>query len=519
MPAVSDESSVTNSRPLDVHRWSTYIEVERFVDPLWRDFSAAQPAVVEGSRGRPARTLKRDGMKVLLLDLYVCWCEDKTKYLGISSNVNNWSRGRYRALHLTKSILDVLRWLITNQYVDVREHWHSATNPRNNRTARYRASARLQRLFEFALFGLDDAYTHENKECIILKNNEVSDDETQESVVAIEYEDTPATIAMRQHLTAYNMQLKKSHIDICSLSIPLVRYPIKSGRQQGKFNTVAIGQHNKHVKRIFSRGSWEMHGRFYGGWWQQIGSDLRRHIYINGNPTVEVDFKAMHIALLNAQIGADVVYDPYKVDSALFPDVDRLTVRGWSKRLVLAAINAESRKSAFGAFRLNAQNGSVEKGMSNAQLDQLLDGFIARNPHLNEFMCSDHGIKLMYKDSLIAADIIDTLTVKNITVLTIHDSFIVERHHFSELRIAMASASLKHCKRNLIAEQDEFDVKYEDAISWGVINEKAVNRLPKYEPCEHYKDRFKRFCDMSGLMPSKTNRGRGLMARNVVSLG
>jgi hypothetical protein len=83
-------------------------------------------------------------------------------------------------------------------------------------------------------------------------------------------------------VTAYNKLLKQSHIDIHSLTKPLIQRENKKRPHKGRSNTVAVGQHNKFVRRIFSRGSWHMHGRFYGGWWQQIGSELRRHIFING---------------------------------------------------------------------------------------------------------------------------------------------------------------------------------------------------------------------------------------------
>jgi hypothetical protein len=83
----------------------------------------------------------------------------------------------------------------------------------------------------------------------------------------------------------------------------------------------------------------------------------------------------------------------------------------------------------------------------------------------------------------------------------------------------MVMASLKHCARNLIAEQEEFEVKFETDISWRIINEKAVNKLPKFEPCEQYLDRLNRFCEARGLVITKTNKGRGLMARKVNSLG
>jgi hypothetical protein len=121
----------------------------------------------------------------------------------------------------------------------------------------------------------------------------------------------------------------------------------------------------------------------------------------------------------------------------------------------------------------------------------------------------------MNKDSMIAAEIIDTLTAKNIPVLTIHDSFIVQRHHFAQLRMAMVMASLKHCRRNLIAEQEKLDVNFEKDITWGVINEKAVNTLPKYEPCEQYSKRLLLFCEANGFEQVMSNSGRGLGSRLV----
>jgi hypothetical protein len=518
MTAISVKSSVYNSRTLDVHRWSDHPEVESFVAPLWVSFDGEQAVAPAVTKGRPTNRIKRDNMKVLLLDLYVCWCEDPTKYLGISSNRNHWSKGRYRAIHLSATILEVLDWLIEERLVDKRSHFHSA-NTSQSRTARYRASERLQSMFKTALFGLDDIGTHNNEECIVLKQIEVKDDESAQTSNSIKYEDTPLTVAMRERLEAYNKLLEQSHIDIHSLAKPVITRENKKGPRKGRSNMVAIGQHNKFVRRIFSRGSWEMHGRFYGGWWQQIGSELRRHIFINGNPTVEVDFKSMHVALLNAQLGVEVVDDPYKVDADLFPELDMEMLRDWNKKLVLTALNAKDRRSTYSAFRRDAKTGSPEKRLKNTQLTRLLDAFIVKNPHLEDYLCSDQGITLMNKDSLIAADIMNTLTDKGIPVLTVHDSFIVQRHHFAELRKAMVMASLKHCRRNLIAAQEEFVVKFKKEMSWGIINERAVNRLPKFEPCSQYLGRLNRFCDAHGLVATMNNKGRGLLARNVISLG
>jgi hypothetical protein len=65
-----------------------------------------------------------------------------------------------------------------------------------------------------------------------------------------------------------------------------------------------------------------MNGRFYGGFWQQIREDLRKKIYINDNPTVEVDYKGLHAAILSARQGVFDSSDRYDLGRQILPDFD-----------------------------------------------------------------------------------------------------------------------------------------------------------------------------------------------------
>jgi len=73
--------------------------------------------------------------------------------------------------------------------------------------------------------------------------------------------------------------------------------PEKQGRVLN-FNHVCL-------RRVFSRGSMERGGRFYGGWWQFIPSEFREFITINGQPTVEIDFSELHPRLLYLEQGLE----------------------------------------------------------------------------------------------------------------------------------------------------------------------------------------------------------------------
>ncbi|MEI2518108.1 hypothetical protein, partial [Acinetobacter baumannii] len=39
------------------------------------------------------------------------------------------------------------------------------------------------------------------------------------------------------------------------------------------------------LTRIYNAGSWELGGRHFGGWWQDVPSQQRRNILINGKTT------------------------------------------------------------------------------------------------------------------------------------------------------------------------------------------------------------------------------------------
>jgi hypothetical protein len=449
-----------------------------------------------------------------------CWSEDPLKYIGVHLSPNKWvPSSRYNALHLSKNIIGFLNWLVAAEYVIKKNHRHSSTSPIGNHTSRFKASVRLLQLFEQAKFGCDDIGVAKDKEVIILKDAIGSDSEIDDDVlsVPIEYEDSPEVVSMRNSLRKYNDFLRLTHIDLATAEQPFIYRKIRKGKRRNQTINLPIGRNNNEVRRIFSRGSWECHGRFYGGWWQQLNEEERKSIFINGNPTVEVDFKAMHPSLLFIQLGLPIPSDPYRLGVKIFDDADMDVQRKWIKQMVLCAINAKDRSSAFAAFRSESPKGSNQKRLTNAKLSILLDAFIDQHPQIEQFICKDQGIRLMRKDSDITALIIDHLTSKGIPVLTIHDSYIVQRHHFSELRIAMELAAIRTIHRCLYATQEGLEV--DQSLGWsGIVNESAVNKLPRIQSTKAYKARLNNYCIKNMLYPIKSISGRGLGSRPVTVL-
>ncbi|MDO6523970.1 hypothetical protein Q4578_20475, partial [Shimia thalassica] len=375
--------------------------------------------------------------RVVILDLYVAWLDDPKLSIGVSMSVNSWdTNSRYNALHISKKIIPIIKELHEAGLLDLAKGSYAGPGARGNRTARIRASEKLQGWFSSAKFDRHDIGRAEGEEVIVLK-----DDKNKQ----IDYQDTPETDRWREDLKAYNALIAGSFIDIPSLQEPILEIskdlpPGASGDDMGS-RRIRIGDANNRTRRIFSRGSWEMHGRFYGGWWQQIDSAWRSKITIDNEPTIEADFEGLHVAMIYAEEGLDLTHDPYAVEGINIKGLVPKALRKMAKRLVLTAINAKEKSSAYKAFRESFSRGNAGKSFTNEQLDLLLEVVLARNPCLGDYLFSDQGVRLMRKDSEITSMIHNHFTQQGIPVLSVHDSYIVDCQYVGDLRQVMAEAS------------------------------------------------------------------------------
>jgi hypothetical protein len=454
-PISNDQINPNHSKPLDVHTWSDHPKINELVDELW--FQVVEPALGGKSNNKGKSDPKRQ-LKVLLLDLYVAWLDDPTLSVGINFNNNAYTvNSRYNALHISRKIGDVSKLLIQAGYLDF-ARW---SNPRQNqnlpsRTSRIRPSLQLQDKFtELSLSPLGIARNY-LQETVILTDYETDEEGNytksngKKKRQFIEYDDTDFTNDIRRDLEAYNQLLTDTYVDIASLEEPFVVRTKKDGTTQ----RIKIDQSKKFVRRIFSRGDWNYNGRFYGGFWQQVGSEYHKNIFINDSPTVEVDYKGLHAAILSAKKDVVCEGDRYDLGNIVCPRLDKQQQRKAVKLLVLAAINAKDRKSAFGAFRQAQPTGAVEKTLDNDELGLLLDTFLQQHPYLEDGICSDQGIRLMNVDSHITNYIIKEFVRLQKPILSVHDSYIVDTRDVELLRDCMREASLDVVGVDLAAEQE-----------------------------------------------------------------
>ena len=401
----TSDLDLMNARPLDVHRWSSYPEVNDFVDEVYSTLKT-----IKGHQSTGKKLLK-----VLLLDLYVAWCGDPSMKIMFSRDNNAYkAKSRYSELHIGKTIIGIVDTLVTEGII----HEQKGFNDRITGIgfqSRLWASEGLQERFKQARFSQFAIEHHETRETVILRN---------EDKEAEEYLDTSETIRMRQLLQDYNSLLSNTHIDIYDLKTPVLE--IGTGKKKMRLQ---IHQQDKFVRRIFNNGRWDQGGRFYGGWWQRCPSEYRKKIKMDGVLTAEVDFSGLHIVILYAQEGinywAEINEDPYELPKIrdIDPDID---LRAAAKLLMLTAINAEEEGKAYRAFRFQAESGAPEKRMTNEQLSWMLDALKRKHPPIAHKLASGAGIDLMYVDSQIAEKIISFFVYDcKCPILTVHDSFVV----------------------------------------------------------------------------------------------
>jgi hypothetical protein len=167
--------------------------------------------------------------------------------------------------------------------------------------------------------------------------------------------------------------------------------------------------------RVFNRGSFDLGGRFYGAWWQNIKSARRRHIGVNGGRTVELDHSQLHPRLLYAIAGKSIDGDAYEIEA-------------WNRPLVKEAvntlINADDELSAMQSIAR-----SIGGKGAFCRTQTLIEQIKAKHSGIADSFGSGAGLRLMRIDSDMAESVQLRLIARGAVGLPIHDSFIVEERH------------------------------------------------------------------------------------------
>lgn len=247
----------------------------------------------------------------------------------------------------------------------------------------------------------------------------------------ISYRDTERTTRDRRFLETVNGHIAEADIRLDHIngvqvdeSVGTLRFPGFLQWLDEGFGDHTVYTRMKQLYRVYN-GSWSLGGRFYGGWWQQPRAIDRKHLLIGGGETAELDYEMLHPRLLYAIAGQKLDGDAYTLD-------------GWERKVCKRGfnilLNARSYPNALGAILPHV-------GDSRKAAIALIAAMKNRHSAIADAFHSGAGLRLQNLDADMAKLVMRDLTVhQGVTVLPVHDSFIVRKEHQARLEEAMDRA-------------------------------------------------------------------------------
>ena len=440
-----------HSRPLDVHRWSEHPEANLFVDTIYSQYL---------EQAKENKRIRKQHLKVVLLDLYVAWLNDPELNIAVHMTTGAYSDGtifnkgksRYNELNIKVSTIEIIHRLRDAKLIGFQKGFEGSPEWQGY-ISRIWPTKKLTSLFEGAAFGIFDVGYINERETIILRDEDKND---------VEYTDNTRIKEMRLILQKYNKLLEKTFIDIPSLNYPRIELPERRiRRKSNKPIYVNITHHDKFVRRVFNNSSFEDGGRFYGGWWQRIDSKYRKEIRLNNSPTVEIDYSSLHIILAYSKTGIDywntTHKDPYdlSVRGVNNPEHKRNIV----KLFLLLSLNASTEPSLFRAFRSELNYKEYPYSFTDDVLTELLQTIKEHHADIKHLICSGAGLGLMNIDSQMCEYVVSDFVKRDVPILTVHDSFIVQIGQEDRLKELMQTAFEK------VTRKEKIHVKFNDNLT------------------------------------------------------
>jgi len=255
------------------------------------------------------------------------------------------------------------------------------------------------------------------RETITLKAPNENADVGNEAALS-DWEDTPTTIKMRENLEIINENMLRHWYDLYIadetydlLLKEIAQRPRRSKTEEESQKNDPINLSNRTLRRVFNRGSFEMGGRFYGGWWQNIPSAYRSVITINGYRTVEADYSQFHPNIL------------YHLKQA------KLTGEDAYERILGSEHRDLSKKIFNACLNSSSETNRPPKGMkishTGLKWHEIKERLRKAHPQIEAAFFTDQGMRLQFYDSQMAEHVMLAFAKDKKPILPVHDSFLV----------------------------------------------------------------------------------------------
>lgn len=438
---IKNYSDYDNYRWINCNRWSTAKEVDALVENLVQGISSRK---VGGYR---------INMKALVLDLYQSFLCDPEQYLAYSRReVSYLGAGNdhpYIKNHNVtyQYLLKCIDYLLLEGMIENQEGGYF----RDDKANRTHSFASRMRPLNSLLAVMEEYGVTPEMICdfvpvdvIILRGKE---DEKTGVKPDLRYPKNKVTTRMATLIRQYNALLERTHIDVdieCLTNADRNKLVCAlADMNVAGTKRIVLRLSSKSVYRVFNNGSMEQGGRYYKAWWISAPSIVRKYITIQGEPTIELDFSAMHIHLLYAKVGinySDKKEDAYTLEHGLHSLQDKDDDRDLNKLILLTAFNATTPEKAVSAVfdDLRKEHKLYKYSIHNHdRIKAKLDLLKIKHPLISDMVANDYGRELQYYDSCVIERVIKHFTSKSVPVLTVHDSVICQAHHEEHVRNMM----------------------------------------------------------------------------------
>lgn len=204
--------------------------------------------------------------------------------------------------------------------------------------------------------------------------------------------------------------------------------------------TVGETYYDIQLRKVFNNSSWKQGGRSYvtGEGSTIMKKTFRKDIRIDGNPTVEIDFKALHPSIIAELQGYKLpeFFDPYGIH---LDGYDRKTLRSIAKIAFMCIFNSKNLMQATAAVSKELRDLRDEDGNhiptqwkkeslvpQVIQVKEILQELAMHNIYAQDWVFSGKGILLQNTDSKIMDTVIQQFLDVDEFMIPIHDSIVVE---------------------------------------------------------------------------------------------
>jgi hypothetical protein len=505
-----------NSTPLRKYKSLNSPEVISVVDHLYDEMVGVYGLSL--IRSSSIKNL-RHHIEFFVLNLYKVYCNDPTKVIAYSRDRNAYSGKKYKhkfglsfrySVDEGKNGKPVISFLERQDYIENFGFQHDRNNPNNSYQSRMRATSKLINLIVDQYEVSEDMIEHDVSadETVVVKGvkpkpkyvSVIEDGKKKRKKLkrkrrVCKTPNNPIVREMRKNLEIINEVMEKADITLDISEEGLKRLNARMLNDPDPYKQV-VDFSRKRLHRVFLDRRFDRGGRFFGPWYQNIPKEYRQHIMIDGAPTMELDYSALHPNLLYYYAGVD----PPKGDLYELKDYSEDT-RNFMKAMFLRMINSPSPYEAKGSIRKAAFYVSkktkkrkrrikipTELGnLDDIYLDPLIDKFLEKHKPLADryiFKVKDLGNILQNVDSRIAEKVLLYFAYENISVLPLHDSFRIDARLYEKLQEIMLKVIIESFGKPIRISNDDYVPlmgrlvgMVEDQIKSGDYDEERLNSL------------------------------------------